>query len=512
MRIMRNTIRLSLLIATLSFGTGLRAQNVSNELNGLKELTFTLGEVVDIAVENSNISAQAKMVLETEKSDFDSFIASRKWQLGLNFNPSYQLTSLPPETYSVSGFSNTNALSAGATLNFSKLISGTGGYAYASSNLAWSEYFSESGDSYRQMYGAPRLLGTTPIRVGYRQELIGYNGSKWDKKIRDKQYENAGKEYVAAMAAISETAAGYFFSYATCKALYDMYKVNAESADSLYRIGLKKYDLTSIRKDELLSLQLQLMNSQNDVRSSYNSMENARRSLLSYLNMGYKDVSVEVVLPDNPDHYISVDAQQAIDMAKRYNPEFGQAEEASLRAQQELDRAKREKGLQANLDLSVGLQKFGYDFNTLGSTNKMYSMANVTLGIPIVDHGMRRNNYNAAKKRAEYYDVQKVETERIVVESIVNTVNELQIQQMMLEDTKKAMELADESFRQNQYNYAQGLSDINTFTLAQNRKDSAHINYISSLRDFWLAYYRLCTITLYDFYNMKPLDYSGISY
>ena len=498
-------MRIALLIAALSLGTGLRAQDV-------KELNLSLGDVVDIALENSNISIQAKSLYESEKFSFDSFTASRRWQLGLNLGPSYQLSSLSPEAYSVSGFSSTNTLSAGATLDFSKLISGTGGYAYATSNLAWSEYFSESGNTYRQMYGDPRLLDATPIRVGYRQELIGYNGPKWDKKIRDKQYENAGKEYAAAMAAISETAAGYFFSYATCKAMYDMYKVNAESADSLYKIGLKKYDLTSIRKDELLSLQLQLMNSQNDVRSSYNSMEKARRSLLSYLNMGYKDVSVEVVLPDNPDHYISVDAQQAVEMAKRYNPEFGQAEEASLRAKQELDRAKREKGLQANLDLSVGLQKLGYDFNTLGTTNKMYSMANVTLAIPIVDHGKRLSNYNAAKTRSEYYDVQKVETERAIVESIVNTVNELRIQQMLLEDTKKAMELADESFRQNQYNYAQGLSDINTFTLSQSRKDSAHINYISALRDFWLAYYRLCAITLYDFYNMKPLDYSGIPY
>lgn len=133
-------------------------------------------------------------------------------------------------------------------------------------------------------------------------------------------------------------------------------------------------------------------------------------------------------------------------------------------------------------------------------------MANVTLAIPILDHGMRRSNYNAAKTRAEYYDVQKAETERVIIESIVNTVNELQIQQMMLEDTKKAMELADESFRQNQYNYAQGLSDINTFTLSQNRKDSAHINYITSLSNFWMAYYRLCAITLYDFYSMRPLD------
>ena len=37
-----------------------------------------------------------------------------------------------------------------------------------------------------------------------------------------------------------------------------------------------------------------------------------------------------------------------------------------------------------------------------------------------------------------------------------------------------------EVYEQNQYNYAMGLSDINTFSFAQSRKDDAHNNYISA--------------------------------
>lgn len=502
---MRRNIKIILLAAALLETSGLKGQETN-------KLTFSINDVVSLAMENANQSVQAKQVLESEQFDFDSFIASRKWQLGMSFDPSYRMMAVSLEDYSMSGFTRNNTLSAGATLDFQKLVQGSGGYLYASSSFIWNEFLSDARSSYIEQYGAPRLFNITPLRVGYRQELLGYNGPSWEKKIREKQIENARKDYISEMASVSETAAGYFFSYATCKAMYDMYKVNAESADSLYRIGLKKYDLTSIRKDELLSLQLQLMNSQNDERSSFNSMEKARRSLLSFLNMGYEDVSVEVALPENPDHIILIDPRDAIEIARMYNPEFGRAREASLKAEQELDRAKREKGLQVDLDLSAGIQNYGYRNTPTGLTSQPYSIANVTLAFPIVDHGMRRSNYNAAKSRMEYYTVQESETERTVTEAIVNTINELQIQQQMLADTKKAMELADESFKQNQYNYAHGLSDINTFTLSQNRKDSAHINYITSLSDFWLAYYRLCALTLYDFYNMKPLDYSGISY
>lgn len=495
---MRTVITFILCAAALLSSSTLNAQ-------GGRTLTYSLEDVIATARESAFQSESAKRNLESEIQSFDSFLASRKWQLGMNINPSYQLMSVTPEAYAVTGYYENNALSAAATLDFQKMIEKTGGYAYASSNFEWNEFFGGSADRYRQNFGSPRIFGTTPLRVGYRQELLGYNALRWERKIREKQMETSNKQYAAEMAGISELAAQYFFSYASEKAMYDMYRVNAESADSLYKIGQEKYNLTAIRKEELLSLQLQMMNSINDVRSSYNDMEKARRSLLSFLNIDYEDVTVEVLLPDNPDHLILVQPQEAIDIAREFNPDFIQAETASLVAQQELDRAKREKSLHVNLDFSLGLQKYGYNWTSFGASNMPYTMANVTLAFPLVDHGMRRSNYNAAKSKAEYYDVQKKETERVITEAIVNTVNEIQIQQQMLVETRKAVELADESFAQSQYNYAQGLSDINTFTLAQSRKDSAHINYIRSLTNFWLAYYRLCTLTLYDFYNMKPL-------
>ena len=480
---------------------------LSTDMYGQTErsITLSLEDVIETARNVTLQAKQAKQMYESDRYSFESFLASRRWQLGMSVSPSYQNLHLSPGAFQVSGFTSSNFLSAGAMLDFSKLIGKTGGYVYASSDFAWSTFFGENADTYRQYYGTARMFGTTPIRVGYRHELLGYNGPAWEKKIMERQIRTAEQEYAAAIADVSEKAAQYFFLYASEKAMYDMYRVNAESSDSLYKIGLEKYSITSIRKDELLSLQLQLMNSQNDVRSSYNSMEQAKRSLLSFLEMEQDSVSLDILLPENPDHPINVSTQQALDMAKEHNPAFGRVQEAELAAEREVDRTRHEKGLQMNLDLSVGIQKYGYDMSSLGSTNKPYTTGNVTMAFPIVDHGMRQNNYNAAKSRLEYYSIQTMETERTITEAVANTVGQLLIQQQMLADTKEAMELADESFTQNQYNYAQGLSDINTFTLAQNRKDSAHINYINTLSNFWLAYYRLCSLTLYDFYNMRPL-------
>lgn len=492
-------------IVVCIFTMSSNAQTRSAANDGGNVLSLSLQNTIDIACDSALQAFQAKYILESSQLNYQSFLASRKWQLGLKFNPSYEHLSISPEAYYASGAGSNNALSAGATLDFNQLIGSTGGYIYASSNIAWSEFFGDNADSYKAAYGYPRMFGATPIRVGYRQELIGYNAAEWDKRIQEKRIETAMNEYASTIASISETAAGYFFNYASSKALYEMHVVNALSADSLYKIGQEKYAITAIRKDELLSLQLQLMNSQNDVRSSYNELEQAKMSLMSYLKLDKTGLDLDVTLPNNPDHAIIVDPEQAVEYAKAHNPAFGQVEEASLQAQQEVDRTKREKNFQMNLDLSVGLQKYGPSMSDLGSKNKPYTVGQVTLAIPLYDHGMRRSQYNAAKSRLEYYNIQQMETERSFRENIYNTIRDLEMQQQMLTDTQKAMELADESFVQNQYNYAQGLSDINTFTLAQNRKDNAHINYINALRSFWLAYYRLCSLTLYDFYNMKPL-------
>ena len=47
----------------------------------------------------------------------------------------------------------------------------------------------------------------------------------------------------------------------------------------------------------------------------------------------------------------------------------------------------------------------------------------------------------------------------------------------------------------NAENYANGLCDINTYTLAQNRRDEAYNQYLSALEKYWTTYYHLRTLT-----------------
>ena len=55
--------------------------------------------------------------------------------------------------------------------------------------------------------------------------------------------------------------------------------------------------------------------------------------------------------------------------------------------------------------------------------------------------------------------------------------------------------MADEVFDMNAENYANGLCDINTYSLAQSRRDNAYKQYLSALGKYWTSVFHLQTLT-----------------
>ena len=68
----------------------------------------------------------------------------------------------------------------------------------------------------------------------------------------------------------------------------------------------------------------------------------------------------------------------------------------------------------------------------------------------------------------------------------------------MLESTEKTIKLAEDMFYETVDSYANGLCDINTFTLGQNRWVAAYTNYLSALEEFWVNHYHLQTLIQYE--------------
>ncbi|MFT4834791.1 MAG: outer membrane protein TolC, partial [Flavobacteriaceae bacterium] len=74
-----------------------------------------------------------------------------------------------------------------------------------------------------------------------------------------------------------------------------------------------------------------------------------------------------------------------------------------------------------------------------------------------------------------------------------------------VEITKKSDEVAKERYDVAQNRYLIGKIDITNLNIALTEKDTAKRSYINALRSFWISYFDLRRLTLYDFLNKELL-------
>ncbi len=488
-------LRILLIVATLT------TQACIDHLPSQNYIEWTLPQVIRMAQDSVINAFRAQHNYQQQLWTYHEYEAKRGLQINLKLSPNYvRQRFLLSQNYMLQDLSN--ALSLNTEIRIDKQMNNWGGDIYIASQGMWSWLMNGS-----PFYGIGNNLmySGTPIRIGYHQDLLGYNPYKWDKIIEEFHLERAANELVYQMAEISETAVSRFFALAQAQADYNMYLTNVNTSQNLYEIGKEKFYNTSIRKDELLSLELELRNSRNSLSIAKVTLDNCKHDLLSYLNMKDKAQDIRLVIPSNQEQ-IMINASNAIQQALMINPNLMEQQEHMLKEEKNLEYAnKQHKWYRISLDLSFGMQQLHNYYASDPLRNYQYALSNASFTIPIFDNGLAESRVRKAKLSISTLNDEIDERERLLREDVLNTINNFHEQQILLKESGETMQLADKAFKLSQYNYANGLSDMNTFTLAQNRKDVAHNNYIKNLEQYWESYYRLCRLTLYDWSQKKPL-------
>ena len=94
------------------------------------------------------------------------------------------------------------------------------------------------------------------------------------------------------------------------------------------------------------------------------------------------------------------------------------------------------------------------------------------------------------------------------------TVRDFNIQQDLIGSAEEALEIANSAYTETKQRFMIGKADINSLTLSLNRQQEAQRNYISALLNYWLSYYKIRKLTLFDFSKGQSLlstfDYNSI--
>lgn len=458
-----------------------------------QEIRLTLDDAITMAADSSLSAIKAHRAYMSGYWEYRAYKAARMPSLTLNLTPAQYNRNIVQRYDSENDrdvFRTQQSYYASGGLSVVQNVDFTGGTLYLNSGVDFLRSF--GGDAYSQ-------FSSVPVRIGYSQSLIGYNPFKWDKLIEPLKYERRKKELTYNMEQISEEAIVYFFSLAQAQAEYDLAVKNMASCDTLYRIGCDRHKIGAISRADLQTLKLDVINANNTLKNSEIAMRRAMFQLASFLNID-KEQTLSIELPARP-KLLTIPAAKALEYARENNPEFLALKQNILESRQAVDRTKKESGINASLNASIGFNQVGSEFAQVWRDPLQQDMVSMSLSIPILDWGVRKGRYNMARNNLTVVEISSRQSEQQIEEEVVMTVNDFNVQGGMIESAEEARLLAESAYEDTRMRFIIGKSDINSLSMALTRKDAAEKNYISALRNYWLSYYKIRRLTMYDFTN-----------
>ena len=448
--------------------------------------TLSLDQAIRHAQDSTMMAFQSRHEYDSHTLHYDAFLALRKPQLNLRVAPNYYrlVSDLSRDYIYLRNYDN---LSAAASLTLTQKMLGLGGEAYVGTQAIWSEYFSSQAAEVRQFMAAPLL-------VGYRQTLLGYNPYRWEKAVEDQRIKAARQQHQYDLNSIAEEVTRRFFRLVCAKSQADMFQRNLQTADTLYAIAREKASILMVTMAELRSLELQRINAANALAMALTAEAEARTRLASYLRLDGDGLgAMHLQFPQEPKP-ITLTVAEAIDLALANSPAYQHQIATVTESRHQEQKARKEKGVNVSLDVNVGMQQVDPVLGRAYRDQRLYALGAVTVSVPLMDHGAAKNRHAAAQAWVEREESALDEAERRLSEDVTTTLHNINVYRQLLEQTTQAATMADEVFELNAENYANGLCDMNTYTLAQNRRDEAYNQYLSALEKYWTTYYHLQTL------------------
>lgn len=364
----------------------------------------------------------------------------------------------------------------------------TGGNIFVESSLARLQI---SGD---QDY---RNWSSTPFVIGLTQDLLRSNAQAWNSREQGLRIDAAERQYLEAREDVAIETANAFFDHYAARMNLENARNNSAINDTLYKLNQGRYEVGKIGENDLLQNELALLRSRNAVNNARLEYDRTLAALRLRMNLP-PDAEIEIEVSDSVPG-VSADTALAVTQALRNRSSMTQQELQSMQAKRRLDEAKRNTGLGARLQASVGYNQSANDLDLAYRDLRNAQRFSLALEMPLVQWGARSGDIQAARadeNRAEFD--QRLAREELIQEAHFAAL-QLDQSRSQLELSAKADTVATKRFDVAKNRYLIGRIGIDNLFIAQSEKDQALQQYIQAIRGYWLAYYRLRRVTLYDF-------------
>ncbi|MDL2241231.1 TolC family protein, partial [Bacteroidales bacterium OttesenSCG-928-K22] len=177
-----------------------------------------------------------------------------------------------------------------------------------------------------------------------------------------------------------------------------------------------------------------------------------------------------------------------------------------LEAQSELAQSKSDHGFAVNLYASFGLSQSDELFRNAYINPLNQEQITLSFTIPVIDWGVAKQKRKRAEVVFHNTTLSIKQDELDFYRNLNNIVRQFNLHNSYLKLVKKTGELSSIRFEMSKERYIVGKIGFLDYSVAQNERNNAQLNYIKTLKKSWVKYYEIRKLTLYDFIEDKKID------
>ncbi len=486
--------KLMLLFAVI-FALGLSVRALAQEK---AKVSLKLADAIEMAKNKSAIATQIKASYQSKAFHFAAVKAGLLPQVNLGgnipgFNRSIVPVIQPDGTTALVQQSQSNS---SAFLSIQQPLLATGGSIYMTSDIYRYDIL---GYPVNQYYWQ-----ADPLRVGINQPITTFNALKWNLKQERLSYKQATKQELEGFEDLSVQITQAYFELYIARMEHKNAAYNQSINDTIYTLSKGRYNLGKIAENDLLQAELALMNAQSYVSQTELRVVLAEKKLKNVLNI--TDTARIDVDPLGEIPNFEVDLLKAQVEARENRSDYVAMELSRLNAEMTVKQTNANRHISGNLNMSYGLNQTAPNAEAVYQNPLNSQQATVSFNIPILNWGKTNSDYKSALSNLESVTAFIQTQEQNLELDLLSKVQTLKQLKLNLVISSKADTIAQKRYEVTKNRYLIGKVDITNLTIAQNEKDQALISFARNLQDFWVAYYQLRRVTLYDFQANKKIS------
>jgi outer membrane protein TolC len=347
------------------------------------------------------------------------------------------------------------------------------------------------------------LWQSTPLIFGIRQQLFRSNILRWDDREQDVRAELAEQGYLEAREDVALATANAFFDLYAAEMGFQNAAANAAINDTLHLLNTGRYEVGRIGENDLLQSELAVLRARTSLDGARLERARAAAELKRLTNLPV-DAEVTIVIPAAaPD--LQPDTSIAVAEALRNRSEMRGLELEEIVARRQVSEARLNTGFGMTVSAMAGFNQTAPIFDDAYRSLLEQQRLTVAVEMPLVQWGARRAQVQAARAEQDRVSALARESRAAVEQDARFAALQVPLARRQLATSAKADTVATRRFDVAKNRYIIGRIDIGALYIAQSEKDAALLSYVEALRSYWLAYYRLRRLTLYDFEALRPL-------